>query len=212
MAIEIIPNIKPFIQGSAQWTFLLTKMLVADVGNEIYRWQVSFIFSHERNFVTNIRKLTLISICQYRRSQQNKDGGNQNIKLSLRSPRTKTAVCGPSTRPFVRNLGSDRPSHGQIRTLDQDYHLKVNEWTVFLPWTVHLMDEFGRWTKKIILRWTIGRIFDSMDGFGRRTINISTRWMEVDEWTGKRMKQTERWTGDPLTIFRGDYIQLTVEV
>ena len=30
-----------------------------------------------------------------------------------------------------RNLGSDRPSHGQIRTLDQDYHLKVDEWTVF---------------------------------------------------------------------------------
>ena len=90
-----------------------------------------------------------------------------------------------------RNLGSDRPSHGQIRTLDQDYHLKVDEWTVFLPWTVHLMDEFGRWTKKIILRWTIGRIFDSMDGFGRRTINISTKWMMVDEWTGRRMKQTD---------------------
>ena len=100
-----------------------------------------------------------------------------------------------------RNLGSDRPSHGQIRTLDQDYHLKVDEWTDFLPWTVHLMDEFGQWTKKIILRWTIGRIFDSMDGFGRWTINISTRWMELDEWTGRRMEQTDRWTDDPLTIF-----------
>ena len=82
----------------------------------------------------------------------------------------------------------------------------------FLPWTVHLMDEFRRWTKKIILRWTIWRIFESMDGFGRKMINISTKWMEVDEWTGGRMKQTGRWTGDPLTIFRGDYIQLTVEV
>ena len=109
-----------------------------------------------------------------------------------------------------RNLGSDRLSHWQIRTLDQDYHLKVDEWTDFLPWTVHLMDEFGRWTKKIIFRWTIGRIFDSMDGFGRQMIIISTRWMEADQWTGRRMKQTGRWTGDPLTIFRGDYIQLTV--
>ena len=75
----------------------------------------------------------------------------------------------------------------------------------FFTWTVHLLDELGRWTKIIILRLTSGRIFDSMDGFGRRTINITTRWMEVDEWTGKRMKQTERWTGDPLffveTIF-----------
>ena len=61
----------------------------------------------------------------------------------------------------------------------------------FLPWTVHLMDELGRWTKIIILRWTSRRIFDSMDGFGRRTINISTRWMMVDEWTGRRMKQTD---------------------
>ena len=28
-----------------------------------------------------------------------------------------------------QNLGSDRPSHGQIRTLDQDYNFEVNEWT-----------------------------------------------------------------------------------
>ena len=81
-----------------------------------------------------------------------------------------------------RNLGADRQSHGQIRTLDQDYHLTVDEWTdFFLPWTVHLIDELGRWTNIIILRWTSGRIFDAMDGFGRRTINISTRW-----WTSGR--------------------------
>ena len=28
-----------------------------------------------------------------------------------------------------RNLGSGRPSHGRIRTLDQDYHFEVDEWT-----------------------------------------------------------------------------------
>ena len=30
-----------------------------------------------------------------------------------------------------RNFGSDRPSRGLIRTMDQDYHLKVDEWTEF---------------------------------------------------------------------------------
>ena len=61
--------------------------------------------------------------------------------------------------------------------------------------------------KIIVLRWTIERIFESM-GFGRQTINISTRLTEADEWTDRRMKQTD----DSLTIFREDYIQLTVWV
>ena len=30
-----------------------------------------------------------------------------------------------------RNLGSDRPSHGQIRTLDQDNNSKMDERTNF---------------------------------------------------------------------------------
>ena len=30
-----------------------------------------------------------------------------------------------------QNLGSDRPSHGQIRTLDKDYSFEVDEWTNF---------------------------------------------------------------------------------
>ena len=30
-----------------------------------------------------------------------------------------------------QKLGSDRPSHGQIRTLDQDYSFEMDEWTDF---------------------------------------------------------------------------------
>ena len=56
-------------------------------------------------------------------------------ELRLRPLRTKTAVCGPSTR-----LCGQR--------------------TEIRAHTVHLMVEFGRWTKIIILRWTSGRIFD----------------------------------------------------
>ena len=38
--------------------------------------------------------------------------------------------------------------------------------------TVHLMDEFGRWTKIFILRWTSGRIFDH---------GPSTSWTDSDD-------------------------------
>ena len=62
----------------------------------------------------------------------------------------------PSMWTTDRNSGSDRPSHGRIRSLDQDYHLKVDEWTDFLPRTVHLMDEFGRQTMIICPRWMEG--------------------------------------------------------
>ena len=37
----------------------------------------------------------------------------------------------PSMWTTDQNLGLDCPSHGQTRTLDQDYHLKVDEWTDF---------------------------------------------------------------------------------
>ena len=104
---------------------------------------------------------------------------------------------------------------GRLRTVYLSIH-PCGQWTKIWAQTDHLMDKFGRWTKIIILRWTSGRIFDSMDGFGRRTINISTRWMMVDEWTGRRMKQTDGRTDDPLTFFCEesplDYIQLTIEV
>ena len=62
-------------------------------------------------------------------------------------------------RTTDENLGSDRPSHGQIRTTDKDINFEVDEWTNFLPWTVHLMDGFRRRTKILILRWTRGRFF-----------------------------------------------------
>ena len=44
----------------------------------------------------------------------------------------------------------DRPSHGRIWTLDKDNNFEVDEWTDFLPWTVHLMDGLGRilWLQK----------------------------------------------------------------
>ena len=37
----------------------------------------------------------------------------------------------PSIWTTDQNLGSDRPSHGQIRTLDQDNNSKVDERTNF---------------------------------------------------------------------------------
>ena len=62
-------------------------------------------------------------------------------------------------------MGSDHSFHGQLRTLDQDYHFKVNEWTdcftiESIVLTVHLMDESGRCANIIIFRWTSGGIFD----------------------------------------------------
>ena len=50
----------------------------------------------------------------------------------------------PSMWTADQNLGSDRPSHGQIQTLDQDNNSMVDERTNFLSWTVHLMDGIGR--------------------------------------------------------------------
>ena len=37
----------------------------------------------------------------------------------------------PSMWTTDRNLFSDRPPHGRIRTLDQDYHFEMDEWTDF---------------------------------------------------------------------------------
>ena len=80
-----------------------------------------------------LNKYVIISfiflICSYR-----KDLNRSNFKSVARTrpPRTKTAVCEPSTRPSVNvdgNLGPDRPSHGQIRTLDQADNFKLDEWT-----------------------------------------------------------------------------------
>ena len=86
----------------------------------------------------------------------NRDRAISYWHIRSRPPRTKRPSAD---RPPV-HLGSDRPSHGQIRTLDQDYNFEVDEWTDFWRWTVHLMDGFGRRTKIIILRWTSGRTFD----------------------------------------------------
>ena len=65
-------------------------------------------------------------------------------------------TVNPSMWTTDENLGSDRPSHGQIRTLDQAYNFKVDEWTDFF-----IMD-----------RPTHGR---------NRTIDRDYHF-EVDEW------------------------------
>ena len=74
---------------------------------------------------------------------------------------------------------------GRLRTLHPSIR-PCGQRTETWAQTVHL--EFGRRAKIIILRrttgqifdhgpstWTIGRFIDSMDGFLRQTINISTR-------------------------------------
>ncbi len=80
----------------------------------------------------------------------------------------------------------------------------------FFIMAVHLMDKFERWTKIIIIRWTSGRIFDHGPSTSR-TIEITTWWTVVDEWTDRRMKQTDGWMDDsPVSYlcynyFREDY-------
>ena len=47
--------------------------------------------------------------------------------------RRRPSAYRPSVHLFMwtpdQNLGSDRPSHRQIRTLDQDYNFELDEWT-----------------------------------------------------------------------------------
>ena len=100
-------------------------------------------------------------------------------------------VCGLSIHPSISWMNSDagprssywgwrvdgfvmmdRSPHGQNRTLDQDYDFSVDEWTVFQPWSVHLMNGFGRCTEKIILRWRNGRI-------SRHEIEFVDLWRRV---------------------------------
>ena len=86
-----------------------------------------------------------------------------------------------------QNLGSDRPSHGQIRTLDQDYNFEVNEWTDFRRLTAHLMD-----------------------GFGRKSVRgglIQMPWSnECESWTfwkmsGSKAEVEKRWLGTAVNMF-----------
>ena len=107
-------------------------------------------------------------------------------------PRT----VNPSMWTTDQNLGSDRQSHGQIRTLDQACNFIVDEWTDFFyhgpsnSWT-----ESDNRPRLSFWGWRVGGFLTvhSMNGFGRRTIKITTWWTEVDEWTGERMKQTDGW-------------------
>ena len=79
---------------------------------------------------------------QYSRTKlsrgQNQASSDEDDRLRTVHP--STCPCGQRTKI----LGSDRPSHGQIRTTDQDNNFEMDEWTDFWPWTVHLMDGLGR--------------------------------------------------------------------
>ena len=95
--------------------------------------------------------------------------------IYIRPPRAKMSLCGRSTRPCGQR-------------------------TKIYASTVHLMDEFGSWTKIIILRWTTGRIFD--DG-------PSTSWTVLDDGPLKMSKcgqmyespSVEAWLTSVTNIF-----------
>ena len=59
----------------------------------------------------------------------------------------------------------------RLRTVYPSIH-PCGQQTEIWAQTVHLMDEFGRWIKIIILRWMGGRIFD---------YGPSTSWTETDD-------------------------------
>ena len=86
-------------------------------------------------------------------------------------------------RTTDRNLFSDRPSHGKIRTLDQDYHLKVDEWTDLFTMDHPPHGRIRRLDPEY--HFEVGE-FHQMNGGGR-----------ADEWMDKRST---------------NYIQLTVWV
>ena len=92
-----------------------------------------------------------------------------------------------------RRPSADRlPVHPSMWTMDQDYHLKVDEWTDFLPWTVHLMDEFGvKFGAKVTFithscRWLLSFLdflLSDRPSHGQiRTLDQDYH-LKVDEWT-----------------------------
>ena len=99
--------------------------------------------------------------------------------------------------------------------LDQDYHFEVDEWTDFWRWSVHQLPTppHGRiWTMDYanVLsvdgdgrpdRWTV----QLMEGFGIRTIQISTWWTGVDNSTGGRK------TCHPCTLLSFHTIVVQIE-
>ena len=101
-------------------------------------------FSNDTNRIKNVKNQTI-----------------DNKKMNQISGSLQTVH--PSMWTTDQNLGSDCPSHGQTRTLDQD-------------------------NTKVILRWTSGRIFDhgpcnswtESDDRLRLTLRFLSRWTDSD--------------------------------
>ena len=136
-------------------------------------------------------------------------------------PQSSSRACPdrPPVHSFVwttdQNLGSDRPSHGQIRTLDQDYHFMVDEWTDFFyhgPPTSWTESNDRLWLFFIDgQRWTSGRreTVHLTDGFRRRTMIICPsldglldgrslgggRWTKTDRPLHGRIQTTDQKIG-----------------
>ena len=64
----------------------------------------------------------------------------------LRTVNPSTCPCGTD-----QNLSLDRPSQGQIRTLDQDNYFEMDEWTDFRIWTIKI-SKCGRVDKSTKVR------------------------------------------------------------
>ena len=119
---------------------------------------LTFWISHSFgiNFILKLIGIIMVGwgTCGTKNTKLSKMPVSESLLVWNRLPRTKTAVFGQSMWATDENLGSYRPSHGQIRTLDQAYNIRWTYGPFFLPWTVHLMDELGRWTKMIRPKWT----------------------------------------------------------
>ena len=75
-----------------------------------------------------------------------------------RRPSADRPPVHPSMWTTDRNMGSDYPSHGRIRTLDQDNNLRWTSGRIFDhgPFTsVHLGQIFMVYRSKSSMRWTV---------------------------------------------------------
>ena len=94
-----------------------------------------FVDHNDQNIQGFIGRIRQIFFHRTHVAQASSDEGDR-----LRTVHPSTCPCEQRTKI----LGSDRPSHGQIRTTDHDNNFEMDEWTDFWPWTVHLMDGLGR--------------------------------------------------------------------
>ena len=84
-----------------------------------------FMHIHARDETTSntlcfIKGFTTFTVFTYTQASSDEDD-------RLRTVHPSTCPCGQRTKI----LGSNRPSHGQIRTTDQDNNFEMDEWTDF---------------------------------------------------------------------------------